>query len=121
MSVSVVRQAGEPVILVTFAEGMTNHEIIKTYLDSVQMACDGPGTQPIYRVMDVRQAQNRATPIVAMIGEMNKGLAGAVVHPAIKMVVVGQPSLVNLTSMSLFQSLEAALSHIGSQSLASAA
>ena len=121
MSASLVKHAGESVIHISFVDGMTNHEIINTYLDSVQMVVKEPSGQAIYRVFDVRQTQSGATKILEMIAEMTKGLVGAAIYPQTNMVIIGQTSLVNPTSIPFFNSSEAALAYINAQHLLSAA
>lgn len=121
MNISVTRQEGETIIQVTFSEGMSDQQIVDAYMDSVQMACAEPVTQPVYRVFDVRQAESRAATVIGMIAEMTRGLVGATGLPQTNLVIVAQPSFVIPTSMPLFHSYDAALAHIRALPLPSAA
>jgi len=105
-----MRLSNEPIIVLTFDDGMDERQMIDLYMQSVKLAeaIDGP----VYRVVDLRDATQTAGRIVAALGELARQMSGAATIPDLAMVFVGRA--VQSNSM-FFDTLNAALGHARDQ------
>jgi hypothetical protein len=102
--------SSDPVIVPAFNDTMDERQVIDTYMQTVELAeaIDGP----VYRVIDLREAQQSAERIVATLGELVRGLSGATVTPNLTAVFAGYDVQSQYQS---FDTLEEALDYAHTQ------
>jgi hypothetical protein len=101
-----------PIIFITLDNSMNAQAVTNAYLESVEQS--SPSAYPVYRVVDLRDADTAFANHVSTIRELVRGMAGAAIYPDMWIAFVGKPHMeqpfANL-NLPFFASQEAALDY----------
>ena len=116
MSFSVKQLDGEPVVLITLDDTVDRVDIIKAYLQSVELAKIIPG--PVNRIIDLRRAPHCYPNIIAAVQDIAACLVGAAVWPQMVITFVGTPEMLTgyyTPNITFVSDMDIALEHIVQQ------